>query len=103
MSPAEREDSFFLPFDEERNHNQKDFTLSDVLSEKGKSIELEYDFGDCLLHEVKLSSVADYQDGVPHLVRFIKGKRACSPEDIGEPWPRRCSNTRLYSQTAKTR
>lgn len=74
-SPAyqrEGEDSFFLPFDEDRNHNQEDFTLSEVLSEKGKAIEL--------------SSVADYEDGEPRVVRFIKGERACPPEDIGGPW-----------------
>ena len=88
-SPAyqrEGEDSFFLPFDEDRNHNQEDFTLSEVLSEKGKAIELEYDFGDGWLHEVKLSSVADYEDGEPQIIRFIKGERACPPEDCGGIW-----------------
>ena len=88
-SPAyqrEDDDNFFLPFDEERNHNQEDFILSEVLSEKGKAIELEYDFGDGWLHEVKLSSVAGYEDGEPRIVRFIKGERACPPEDIGGPW-----------------
>ena len=82
----ENEDNFFLPFDEERNHNQEDFILSEVLSEKGKAIELEYDFGDGWLHEVKLSSVADYEAGEPQIVRFIKGERACPPEDCGGIW-----------------
>ena len=88
-APAyQREDEagFFLPFDEETNHNQEDFTLAEVLSTKGKSIELEYDFGDGWLHEVKLSSVADYEEGEPQIIRFIKGERACPPEDIGGPW-----------------
>lgn len=109
-SPAyqrEGEDSFFLPFDEDRNHNQEDFTLSEVLSEKGKSIELEYDFGDGWLHEVKLSSVADYEDGEPQIIRFIKGERACPPEDIGGPWgyqdllaiiEKKCARKRLTSE-----
>lgn len=82
----ENEDNFFLPFDEECNHNQEDFTLAEVLTVKGKSIELEYDFGDGWLHDVKLSSVADYKEGEPHVVRFVKGERACPPEDIGGPW-----------------
>lgn len=88
-SPAyqrDGEDNFFLPFDEDRNHNQEDFTLAEVLSTKGKSIELEYDFGDGWLHDVKLSSIADYKEGEPQIVRFIKGERACPLEDIGGPW-----------------
>ena len=68
-----------------RNHNQEDYTLSDLLTEKGKSIEWEYDFGDSRYHDVKLSSIGDYKADEP-LVSFIKGERECPPEDCGGIW-----------------
>lgn len=68
-----------------RNHNQEDYTLSDLLTEKGKSIEWEYDFGDSWYHDVKLSSIGDYKADEP-LVSFIKGERECPPEDCGGIW-----------------
>lgn len=68
-----------------RNFNQEDYTISDLLSEKGKSIEWEYDFGDSWLHEVKLSSVGEYKKEEP-LVSFVKGARECPPEDCGGIW-----------------
>lgn len=68
-----------------RNHNQEDFTLYDLLTEKGKSIEWEYDFGDSWYHDVKLSSIGDYKADEP-LVSFIKGERECPPEDCGGIW-----------------
>ena len=64
---------------------QEDYALSDVLSEKGKSIEWEYDFGDSWRHEVKLSSIGEYEKGEPK-VSFVKGERACPPEDCGGVW-----------------
>lgn len=73
-------------FDNGRNFFSDDFTLSDVLSEKGKSIEMEYDFGDSWMHEVRLSSVEEYQANEVHAVRFVDGKRACPIEDCGGVW-----------------
>lgn len=60
--------------------------MQDVLKDKGKSIMWEYDFGDSWEHEVKLSSVADYKDGEPHMVEWVKGAGACPPEDCGGVW-----------------
>ena len=68
-----------------RNHNQEDYTLSDLLTEKGKSIEWEYDLGDSWYHDVNLSSIGDYKADEP-LVSFIKGERECPPEDCGGIW-----------------
>lgn len=70
----------------ENYRRQEDYTIADVLSQKGKAFELEYDFGDSWCHEVKLSSVAEYKDDEPHVVRFVKGEGACPPEDVGGPW-----------------
>lgn len=85
-APAyQRENEMPVFFGRTRDHNQEDFRLSDILYEKGKTIEWEYDFGDSWLHEVRLSSIGEYAEGEP-LVGFIKGERACPPEDIGGPW-----------------
>lgn len=81
----EGEDDFMMGFGSVRNFNQEEYTLSDLLTEKGKSIEWEYDFGDSWLHEVKLSSIGDYAEGEP-LVTFVKGERQCPPEDCGGIW-----------------
>lgn len=68
-----------------RTHNQEDYTLSDILNIKGKSIEWEYDFGDSWYHDIRLSSISEYAEGEP-LVTFIKGERECPPEDCGGIW-----------------
>ena len=89
-------DSFYAPayqrdhempvlFGPARNFNQEEYTLSDLLSEKGKSIEWEYDFGDSWYHDIRLSSIGDYKEDEP-LVSFIKGERECPPEDCGGIW-----------------
>lgn len=74
-APAyQREHEMPVLFGPARNFNQEDYTLSDLLSEKGKSIEWEYDFGDSWMHDIRLSSVGEYKDGEP-LVTFVKGER----------------------------
>lgn len=68
-----------------RNHNQEEYTLSDILNVKGKTVEWEYDFGDSWCHDVRLSSIGEYAEGEP-LITFIKGERECPPEDCGGIW-----------------
>lgn len=85
-APAyQRDNEMPISFGSAQNFNQEDYTLSDILSEKGKSIEWEYDFGDSWYHDVKLSSIGDYSEGEPR-ISFIKGERACPPEDCGSIW-----------------
>lgn len=85
-APAyQREHEMPVLFGPAQNFNQEDYTLSDLLAEKGKSIEWEYDFGDSWLHEVKLSTIGEYKEGEP-LVSFVKGERECPPEDCGGIW-----------------
>lgn len=69
-----------------RHFNQEEFTIGQVLQEKGRSFTFEYDFGDSWEHEVRLSSVSEYADGEPRKIRFVSGKRACPPEDCGGLW-----------------
>lgn len=69
-----------------RHFNQEEFTIGQVLQEKGRSITFDYDFGDGWEHEVRLSSISEYADGEPRKIRFVSGKRACPPEDCGGLW-----------------
>ena len=66
--------------------NQEEHTIAEVLSEKGKHIIFEYDFGDSWEHEVRLSSIGEYKDGEVREIKFVGGKRACPPEDCGGIW-----------------
>lgn len=85
-APAyQRKDEIPVLFGRAENFNQEDYTLSDLLSEKGKTIEWEYDFGDSWYHDIRLSSIDEYKDGEPRIT-FIKGERECPPEDCGGIW-----------------
>jgi hypothetical protein len=68
------------------NVNQEDYTIGDLLSSKGSSVVFEYDFGDGWEHDVRLSDVAEYEDGEAREIVFRGGKRACPPEDCGGMW-----------------
>lgn len=81
----EGEDDFMMGWGRARNYNQEDYALSDLLSEKGKTVEWEYDFGDSWYHEIRLSSIGDYEESEP-LVTFVKGEHQCPPEDCGGVW-----------------
>lgn len=56
-------------------------TVADVLKEKGKSIKLEYDFGDSWMHQVRLSAI-DTAD-TSGKIKVDSGTGGCPPEDIG--------------------
>lgn len=85
-APAyQREDDDSFLFSSVSYHNQEEYTLSDVLVDKGKSIVFEYDFGDSWEHEVRLSSIGEFEEDEPRIT-FVKGERACPPEDCGGIW-----------------
>lgn len=86
-------DTYYVPFyqyDSDLNYGvhyfQEEFTIADILTGKGKTVRLEYDFGDSWMHEIRLSSVIDYPDNEPHNIEFIDGSGACPPEDCGGVW-----------------
>ena len=86
-APAYQREGELPPlFDRIRNYNQEDFSLGEVLHEKGDTMVWEYDFGDSWEHEVRLSSVEEYADGELRKIVFVGGKRACPPEDCGGIW-----------------
>ena len=63
-----------------------DFTLSDLLHEKGDRMKFEYDFGDSWVHDVWLKGERDYEPGEQPVLVCLKGRGACPPEDCGGPW-----------------
>ena len=69
-----------------RNLPTEDYALSDLLSQKGKRIKYEYDFGDGWEHDVWMKEVAEYTDEHQPGLYLVKAKGACPPEDCGGVW-----------------
>ena len=81
-SKEQMEDSFFPSRD-------KDFakvTLSDLLTEKGVRMKLEYDYGDSWEHDVWVKGIREYDKGEKPSITFVTGHGECPPEDCGGVW-----------------
>lgn len=72
--------SFFNKYD---YYDLTEFTISDVLQEKGRRIRFEYDFGDEWLHELWIKGEREYAPGEKPAITCLKGQGACPPEDCG--------------------
>ena len=59
--------------------------LYEVLKKPGDKFTYSYDFGDDWEHEIKLEKIKPF-DPETVLIRCLKGKRSCPPEDIGGSW-----------------
>lgn len=69
--------------------NDRDYskvTLSDVLTEKGVRMKLEYDFGDSWEHDVWVKGIREYAKGEKPSITFVTGQGECPPEDCGGVW-----------------
>lgn len=69
--------------------NDKDFakvTLSDLLTEKGVRMKLEYDYGDSWEHDVWVKGIREYDKGEKPSITFVNGHGECPPEDCGGVW-----------------
>ena len=69
-----------------QNVDANNYSLGDVLEEKGARMKFEYDFGDSWVHEMWVKGIRDYEPGEQHVVKLIKGHGACPPEDCGGVW-----------------
>lgn len=78
------DDTFW--FGGDRLKDEAEFTLGQVLTKKGDKMVFEYDFGDGWEHQVSLSDIVPYQEGVAPALHLLSGKNACPPEDCGGPW-----------------
>lgn len=79
------ENTFFTPF-LTRSYNADETPIGTVLSQKGKRIRFEYDFGDSWEHEVWVKGIRDYAPEETPEVILVKGQGQCPPEDCGGVW-----------------
>lgn len=63
-----------------------EFTLSDLLTEKGVRMKLDYDYGDSWEHDVWVKSIREYNKGEKPSITFVTGHGECPPEDSGGVW-----------------
>ena len=61
-------------------------SVDDMLTEKGKRVVFEYDFGDSWEHDVWYKGEREYNPGEKPSITFVKGQGACPPEDCGGIW-----------------
>lgn len=73
------------PDDWEPVIDERRFTLSEIAPEVNRKFIYEYDFGDSWEHQILVEEISEAEAGVTYPV-YIKGKRACPPEDIGGIW-----------------
>ncbi len=64
--------------------NERRVRLDDVVSTAKESFSYVYDFGDHWLHTVLVESISPAEAGTQY-PRFIGGRGACPPEDVGGP------------------
>lgn len=81
-SEEQLEDSMFYA----QHEDFSKFTLSDLLTEKGVRMKLEYDFGDSWEHDVWVKGIREYDEGERPCIKFVTGHGECPPEDCGGVW-----------------
>jgi hypothetical protein len=59
--------------------------VADRIWEPGKSMQYEYDVGDCWCHVISLEGILIKEKGTNY-PRCLDGQRACPPEDCGGVW-----------------
>lgn len=82
----DNKDDIFAAFSLAKKHDITQYTLSDVLQEKGKRIKFEYDFGDDWQHDLWIKGEREYAPGEKPTITCVKGQGACPPEDCGGVW-----------------
>ena len=80
------QDRELMPFSRVTVKDTNDFSLGQILMEKGDRMKYEYDFGDSWEHEIWVKGIREYASGETPDVIVVKGKGACPPEDCGGVW-----------------
>ncbi len=65
--------------------DQRRRTIKQLVSDPGRSVVYEYDFGDGWLHEITLLDVFQIDNPDLLLPMCVDGVGACPPEDVGGP------------------
>jgi len=82
----EQQNSFFGFMSRNQHVNSEKTSLEMVLQPKGKRMKFEYDFGDSWVHDLWVKAERDYAPGEEPVIKLVKGKGACPPEDCGGVW-----------------
>lgn len=72
-------------YKDDYERDEKDYTVSQLLTKEKASIIYEYDLGDSWTHKIELKKILPI-DANARQPRCIKGKQACPPEDCGGVW-----------------
>jgi len=81
-------DDYGLDVDDSSNNhdrNEKQYTVSQLLTKETVSMVYEYDLGDSWMHHIELKKILP-ADVYAHQPRCIKGEQACPPEGCGGIW-----------------
>lgn len=81
-SKEQMEDSMFPSQDKDFTN----FTLSDLLTEKGVRMKLDYDYGDSWEHDVWVKGIREYDKGEKPSITLVAGHGECPPENCGGVW-----------------
>lgn len=81
----QEEDFMFFGGRASYNDSEK-VSLEMVLQPKSGRIKFEYDFGDSWVHELWVKKDRVYEEGEEPVVKLLKAKGACPPEDCGGVW-----------------
>ena len=82
----EHRDSFFGFFSPVNYRNSEKTSLDMVLQPKGERLKFEYDFGDSWEHDLWVKAAREYAADEEPVIRVLKAKGACPPEDCGGVW-----------------
>jgi len=77
--PADDEYGFIETLDESK------YKISQVIYGEGQRFTYEYDFGDSWEHTLLVEKILPPAQDLRYPV-FLKGRRACPPEDVGGVW-----------------
>lgn len=66
-------------------HDERKFTVGQVLGEQVRAFDYSYDFGDGWDHRITVEEGLPVQEGHNDWPMCLAGENACPPEDVGGP------------------
>jgi hypothetical protein len=66
--------------------DEREVTVSELISKPGRVLRYEYDFGDSWSHVIKLEKILDAVPALARKALCVGGAGACPPEDCGGVW-----------------
>lgn len=82
----EQENSFMAFFTRAEYRNSEKTSLEMVLRPKSGRMKFEYDYGDSWMHELWVKGTRDYAAAEEPVIKLLKAKGECPPEDCGGVW-----------------